>query len=156
MYLFHKTRRQLIIELPGTPHVHTFMIRTSHKHHDSSLMLVKLLSSRVLTKASSLCVLRVLRTHGLLPLGLHDMAMTTTVTQIMYASPAWWWYTNDKERHKSESLLNQMKCGDIILASAYVLQAWPRLLMQAYFWAICSELRHILHGILLHGRSITT
>src|SRR6218665_3460021 len=34
--------------------------------------------------------LRVLRSHGLPPQSLHEAAKVTTVSYLMYASPAWW------------------------------------------------------------------
>jgi len=40
--------------------------------------------------ASSIFVLRTLKSHGLRPPLLHQVARATTVASRLYASPAWW------------------------------------------------------------------
>ena len=44
--------------------------------------------------SSSMYALRVLRSHGLTPSGLHEVTRMTTIAHLMYASPAWWGYTS--------------------------------------------------------------
>src|SRR6218665_1970182 len=44
--------------------------------------------------ASSICALRVLRSHGLCPQLVHRVAKATAVASLMYASPAWWGFSS--------------------------------------------------------------
>src|ERR1043165_4018110 len=47
--------------------------------------------NRILSACSrSLYALRVLRAHGFPPTALHEVARETTISRLLYASPAWW------------------------------------------------------------------
>src|SRR6218665_3416817 len=43
--------------------------------------------------ASSIHALRMLRSHGLGPTQVHEVARMTTLAYMLYASPAWWGFT---------------------------------------------------------------
>ena len=46
--------------------------------------------------------LRVIRFHGLQPLGIYEVARTTTVASLMNASPAWWGFTLARDNTRIE------------------------------------------------------
>src|SRR6218665_3535061 len=50
------------------------------------------------TCASSMYALTVLRSHGLPQQSLHEVAKMTTVSSLMYSSPAWWDFTSAGHR----------------------------------------------------------
>jgi len=58
--------------------------------------------------------LRVLRSHGLPQQSLHEVAKMTTVSSLMYASPAWWGFTSADDRKKIGALLTRMKRLDFV------------------------------------------
>src|SRR6218665_367725 len=57
------------------------------------------------TCASSRFALRTLRSHGLRPVELHMVSRATTVSSLMYASPAWWGFTDASERSRLNRLI---------------------------------------------------
>src|SRR5688572_23044896 len=57
----------------------------------------------------SLHVLRVLRTHGLPTESLHEVARTTTIARLMYASSAWWGYTTADDRSRLQRFVQKAK-----------------------------------------------
>src|SRR6218665_1930256 len=64
------------------------------------------------TCASSMYALRVLRSRGLPPSAIHEVARMTTVSSLMYVSPAWWGFTLARDRARVEQLLREMiRCG---------------------------------------------
>src|SRR6218665_716164 len=66
------------------------------------------------TCASSMYALRVLRSHGLPQQSLHEVAKMTTVSFLMYASPAWWGFTSAGDRKKIGALPTRMKRLDFV------------------------------------------
>src|SRR6218665_1027775 len=66
--------------------------------------------NRVLSSASSsLYALSTFRSKGLPEGSLHLVARGTTLTSVLYASPAWWGYASSKHRDKLEALIKRMK-----------------------------------------------
>src|SRR6218665_1985253 len=55
--------------------------------------------------------LRALRSHGLQPTEIHLVARMTTVASLLYASPAWWGFTDADDRSCLERLLAGLRCG---------------------------------------------
>jgi len=96
------------------------------------------------TCASSWFALRTLRSHGLRPGKLHVVTRATTVSSLMYASPAWWGFTDASER----SRLNRLIAG--LMQAGYLPTDFPtfeELARQAdagLFWAICANPDHVL------------
>ena len=95
--------------------------------------------------SSSMYALNVLRSHGLSSVALQEVgvAKATTVAHLMYASPAWWGYTQAKERAQVEQLLGRMEgrgllCPQVKSAATMAIEADKRL-----FDAICSNQSHV-------------
>src|SRR6218665_2744417 len=62
--------------------------------------------------ASSIHALRMLRTHGLQPPQLQEVARMTTVASLLYASPAWWGFTSAQDRDRLECMVGRLRrCG---------------------------------------------
>ena len=59
--------------------------------------------------ASSLYALGVLRSHGLLTSSLHEVARTSTMARLMYASPAWWGFVSAGDRDRVEGFIRKTK-----------------------------------------------
>ena len=54
------------------------------------------------------------RNHGLDGKGLHEAERAITLSEIMYASPAWWGYTNMKDKENLDRLIQKMsRKGDL-------------------------------------------
>jgi len=61
------------------------------------------------TTSSTLFALGTLRLEGLPTTTLHQITYVTTLTSIMYASPARWGYSNTHNRDRIEDLFCRMK-----------------------------------------------
>src|SRR6218665_2092803 len=66
--------------------------------------------------ASSMHALRMLRTHGLQPPQLQEVARMTTVASLLYAFPAWWGFTSAQDRSKLERLVARLRRGGYLPA----------------------------------------
>src|SRR6218665_1560247 len=64
----------------------------------SRLTMVEPLDQLISSCASSIFALRTLRAHGLRPPQLHHVAQATTVSSLLYASPAWWGFASVEDR----------------------------------------------------------
>src|SRR6218665_3411205 len=89
------------------------------------------------TRASSRFALRTLRSHGLRPAELHMVTRATTASSLMYASPAWWGFTDASER----SQLNQLIAG---LMLAYSEQYPPIQIMSSCIISLLKDHRAII------------
>ena len=58
--------------------------------------------------ASSIHALRMLRTHGLQPPQLQEVARMSTVASLLYASPAWWGFTSAQDRDRLERMVGRL------------------------------------------------
>src|SRR6218665_882138 len=56
-----------------------------------------------------ICSYRILRSHGLPTLQLHEVAKATTVASLMYASPSWCGFASARDRDRMELLINKLK-----------------------------------------------
>src|SRR6218665_556252 len=61
--------------------------------------------------ASSIFALRTLKSHGLRPPLLHQVARATTVASLLYASPAWWGLATAEDKSRMERLLGRLRRG---------------------------------------------
>src|SRR6218665_1694720 len=61
--------------------------------------------------ASSIHALRMLRTHGLPPVQLQEVACMTTISSLLYASPACWGFTSAHDRDRLECLVERLRRG---------------------------------------------
>ena len=93
--------------IPGASRVST--IRVLGVTISSDLGMGQHLDEVLATCASSMYALRVLRSHGLPPSAIHEVARMTTVSSLMYASPGWWGFTLAHDRARVEQLLRRMK-----------------------------------------------
>ena len=102
----------------------------------------------ILTASSgSLHALRILRSHGLPPAALHEVARATTVARVLYAAPAWWGFTTAVDRARIERFLARTRRigflkDDFPTAEDMVKQADERLLT-----AVIRCSNHVLRGL---------
>src|SRR6218665_2746391 len=59
--------------------------------------------------ASSIHALRILGTHGLPPVQLQEVASMTTISSLLYASPASWGFTSAHHRDRLERLVERLR-----------------------------------------------
>ena len=72
-------------------------------------MLVALLPNM---RRQALYALRVLRAHGLCDLALQAIFRSVVVAKLLYASSAWWGFTNVSDRQRVDAFLRRsMRCG---------------------------------------------
>src|SRR6218665_3392596 len=63
------------------------------------------------SSTSSIHALRVLRSHGLGSPQLFEVARSTTLASMLYASPAWWGFTTAQDRDRLERLMGRLRRG---------------------------------------------
>src|SRR6218665_1860609 len=66
--------------------------------------------------ASSIFVLRTLKSHGLHPPLLHQVERAITVASLLYASPAWWGLATAEDKSRMERLLGRLRRGGYLPA----------------------------------------
>jgi len=71
---------------------------TFHHHIDSAL---------VAKSARSFYALKTIRAHGLDGNALWDVTRATLVSQLLYASPAWWGYLKADERNRLQAIIKK-------------------------------------------------
>jgi hypothetical protein len=108
--------------------------------------------------SSSLYALRVLRNHGLPPAALHEVCRASTVARLMYASPAWWGFSNASERGRLESFISKTKRFGYLPPAAPTADELSRRADDTLFRAITSDCHHVLHALLpvirSHGHNL--
>src|SRR6218665_890806 len=65
----------------------------------------------ILSSASSIHALRMLRSHGLGSPQLFKVARSTTLASKLYAFPAWWGFTTAQDRDRLERLMGRLRRG---------------------------------------------
>ena len=55
----------------------------------------------------SLYALQILRSHGLPPKALHEVARSTTLSRLMYAAPAWWGLASATDRERVDRFVSR-------------------------------------------------
>src|SRR6218665_184102 len=63
------------------------------------------------SSASSIHALRMLRSHGLGSPQLFEVARSTTLASMLYASSAWWGFTTAQDRDRLERLMGRLRRG---------------------------------------------
>ena len=107
------------------------------------------LINRVLSSASSsLYYLSTLRSKCLPEGSLHLVARATTLTSVIYASPAWWGYTSSKHRNKLEALINRMKRRGFLYPEDPTASDLAVKADEALFRAVCTNPNHVLSSLL--------
>ena len=102
--------------------------------------------------ASSMYAVRVLRSHGLPPLAIQEVARMTTIASLMYASPAWWGYTNAGDRARIEQLLQRMKRSGFLPPTAPGAEQLAAAADESLFRAIIQNQGHVLRRFLPEPR----
>ena len=138
-------RSSIPLIIPGAVRVESMRVLGVQLRQD--LRMSSHINAVLASCSSSMYALNVLRSHGLSSVALQEVEKATTVAHLMYASPAWWGYTQAKELAKVEQLLGRMKrrgllCPQAKSAATMAIEADKRL-----FDAICSNQSHVLHRL---------
>src|SRR6218665_481220 len=83
--------------------------------------------------ASSIFALRTLKSHGLPPPLLQQVARATTVASLLYASPAWWGLANAEDKSRMERLLGRLRQGGYLPADFPSVQTFVLGLITLHF-----------------------
>jgi len=94
--------------------------------------------------ASSMYALRVLRSHGLQPKMLHEVAKMTTIASLMYASPAWWGYSSANDRARIDQLIRKLKRSGFLPQVAPDAETLAREADDRLFKSILLDPNHVL------------
>jgi len=96
------------------------------------------------TCASFRFAIQTLRSHGLRPGEPHMVTSATAVSSIMYASPAWWGFTNASERSRLNRLIAALKRAGFLPTDFPTFDELARQADAGLFRAICSNPDHVL------------
>src|SRR6218665_854360 len=97
-----------------------------------------------LDRASFRFAIQTLRSHGLRPGEPHMVMSATAVSSIMYASPAWWGFTNASERSRLNRLIAALKRAGFLPTDFPTFDELARQADAGLFRAICSNPDHVL------------
>src|SRR6218665_888159 len=89
-------------------------------------------------------LLRTLRSHGLRPGELYVVTRATTVSSLMYVSPAWWGFTDASERSRLNRLIVGFRGGGYLPTDFPTFEELARQADAGLFRAICSNPDHVL------------
>ena len=98
--------------------------------------------------SSSLYALRVLRNHGLPPQALHEVCRASTMARLMYASPAWWGFTNACERDRLEGFIRKTKRFGYLPQNAPTAEHLSHCADVTLFKTVTTNKYHVLHDLL--------
>src|SRR6218665_1015182 len=101
-----------------------------------------------------ICSYRILRSHGLQTLQLHEVAKATTVASLMYASPSWCGFTSARDRDRMELLINKLKRSGFLPMSAPSASTLANKADLRLFRAVTQELNHVLRKLLPSGGNL--
>src|SRR6218665_3100335 len=96
------------------------------------------------TCASSRFALRTLRSHGLRPGELHVVTRATTVSSLIYASLAWWGFTDALERSRLDLLIAGLMRAGYLPTDFPTFEELARQADADLFRPICSNPDHVL------------
>ena len=105
-------------------------------------------SEKIKSCNSSLYALRIMKSHGMPDKALHTVFQSTTLTKLLYCSPAWWGYAKADDRERLEGFLRRSKrfgyCSDNVKTfSELCTDADSKLFKQ-----VLSNSNHVLHALL--------
>jgi len=154
MIVFKRGRSRIPLPpriVPGAERVDS--IRVLGVTISSELSMTPHLTEVVSSCASSMYALRVLRSHGLPPSAIQQVARMTTVATLMYASPAWWGYTQASDRARMEQLVNKLKRCGFLPTTAPTVQQMAAKADDSLFRAVITNESHVLRSFLPESRS---
>src|SRR6218665_1931091 len=102
--------------LPGVARVGS--LRVLGVEVSSNLSMETHLDGLISNYASSIHALRMLRTHGLPPAQLQEVARMTTISSLLYASLAWWGFTSAHDHDRLERLVKRLRRSGYLPESA--------------------------------------
>src|SRR6218665_1717002 len=98
--------------------------------------------------ASSTHALRMLRSHGLGPTQVHEVARMTTLASRLCASPAWWGFTTAHDRGRLERLVRRLRRGGFLQGDAQPIADMANDADERLFRAITTNPSHVLGQLL--------
>jgi len=136
----------MIVAKKGTTrHIPTVFPGTIHPPSHHQLRPKNGSTYRVVSSASSSqYAVSTLRSKGLPEGSLNLVARATTLTSVLYASPAWWGYASSKHRDKLEALIKRMKRRGFLHPEDPTASDLAHKADEALFRAVCTNPNHVL------------
>src|SRR6218665_3208616 len=97
--------------------------------------------------ASSIFVLRTLKSLGLRPPLLPQVARATTGASLLYASPAWWGLATAEDKSRMERLLGRLRRGGYLQADFPSVETLAVAADHQLFVSIASNPYHVLRRL---------
>ena len=115
---------------------------------DSNLKMDQHIECIISSASQSLFALRLLKNNGLPELNLFQVYQATTLAKLLYASQAWWGFTNCNQRQRLDSFVNKSKrlgyCSKTLPSFSDLCKKSDKTL----FDAIVVNPNHVLHQLL--------
>src|SRR3984885_5619587 len=133
-------------EYPGIERVHEILILGVKITDKLGFELhVNYICTRAL---QSLYALRLLTAHGLSGQRLHDVVRATTMARIMYASPAWYGFTNAEQRARINSIIRKLSRFGYLPSDQPTFEVLNSNADRSLFAAALRNPGHVLHNLL--------
>ena len=97
--------------------------------------------------SSSLYALRTLRAHGLPTQALFQVARSTTVARLIYASPAWWGFTSGRDRERLERFMQRVVRAGLLPVNTPTVANLASEADDVLFNAILTDSEHVLRRL---------
>jgi hypothetical protein len=131
---------------PGIPRVDS--LKLLGVTLQSNLRFDEHISDVIASCASSMYALRMLRSHGLPSDALHEVCRATTISRLLYASPAWWGFTNAADKERFEVFIRKTKKCDYLPENFPTVATLCDKADTVLFKALRSDNQHVLHKLL--------
>ena len=92
--------------------------------------------------------LRILRAHGLRGQALWDVARSTAISRLIYASPAWYGYLNKNSLNKVQGVINRFKRYGYLPADQEDFSVICEIVDNRLFNTVLNNKNHVLHHLL--------
>jgi hypothetical protein len=132
--------------IPGITRVSNIKVLGVHLQND--LKMNHHISETIKSCSSSFYALRILRSHGLTSDAIYKVASACTISKLLYASPAWWGFTNAAERDRVESFVRKLIRLDYLPRSFASARSIADKTDDNLFKQIVFNNSHVLHKLL--------
>jgi hypothetical protein len=95
--------------------------------------------------AQTFYALRVLRSHGLTGPSLWDVARSTMVSQLLYATPAWWGFVDEEGKNRIQSIIKKAKRQGFLPVDFQSFEQCCQKADDNLFRDILNNSKHVLH-----------
>jgi len=97
--------------------------------------------------SASLYAIRTLKAHGASVKELQTITRATTISRMMYASPAWWGLASSRDKTRLEGFMNRLRRAGYLKPDDLTAETLAQAADEALFCAVQNNELHVLRGL---------